>query len=265
MQCLLPVGKLLKMKKLLPFLLVGLMAVNLLNFSSAESLGTFEQNGCIQLIQTCEDCTYVNISSVLYPNSSQALGEAAMTKTGTFYNYTFCDTSNLGNYIVNGHGDTLPPVWHYSFTITPTGLEQSTAQGLGSLAFLALYCVLTIVLGIVGWKLTETKYLWILGIFIMFLAALFLVYDVFLGYEYHSAITGFTDSNVPQFMFYGLLLVVVIGLLVSGILLFTYWETLVSYIKKELKTRKNDDPTDELENVSENNLYSLGHSKFLSQ
>lgn len=114
-----------------------LMMFLLISFTYAisgqeQSLGTFRQGECVELIQTCSNCTFNNISSVMYPNSSLALNQATMTKTGTFYNYTFCSTSPLGEYIVNGFGDLngLDEIWAYSFLITPAGENLETGQAL---------------------------------------------------------------------------------------------------------------------------------------
>lgn len=94
--------------------------------------GTFQQNKCINLVQICADCSYNNISSVNFPNSSQAIGQTIMTKTGTKYNYSFCNTTALGVYTINGQGDpaSTTAIWTYDFEITPTGDAFSTAQGI---------------------------------------------------------------------------------------------------------------------------------------
>lgn len=101
-------------------------------YAEQQSLGTFKTGMCLQLTQTCSNCTYVNISSISYPNSSQAVGQVEMTATGTFYNYTFCDTFVNGNYIVQGFGDLdgSDTVWIYDFTINPIGQSPSTAQSI---------------------------------------------------------------------------------------------------------------------------------------
>lgn len=91
--------------------------------ASQATIGTFSKGSCIDLVQTCSDCTYVNISKVTRPDSTTALGAVGMQKTGPYYNYTFCDTNMTGDYQVNGYGDSygLETVWNYYFTITPTG------------------------------------------------------------------------------------------------------------------------------------------------
>lgn len=96
-------------------------------FAEVQTLGTFEKGKCIELLQTCSNCTYNNISSISYPNSTQALNQSLMTKIGTKYNYTFCNTNTSGQYIVNGFGDIdgSVTVWAYDFIINPTGIEST--------------------------------------------------------------------------------------------------------------------------------------------
>ena len=90
-------------------------------------LGTFKQHDCVNLLQTCSNCTYSNISSVSYPDSSQAMGEQEMTKVGTIYNKTLCSTSIVGTYLVNGYADLdgEKTVWSYTFIVTPSGGPES--------------------------------------------------------------------------------------------------------------------------------------------
>ena len=102
----------------------------LVSFASAQqqSFGFVKQNDCIEIIQTCPDCTYNNISRVLYPNKTTiALSNVAMDKDDTYYNYTFCSTSALGNYIVNGYGDLggTKTSWVYDFEVTTTGKQSN--------------------------------------------------------------------------------------------------------------------------------------------
>ena len=79
------------------------------------------------MIQTCSDCTFYNISNVLYPNGTISINEVVMERDDTFYNFTFTDTNTLGTYIVNGFGDTggVKTTWRYKFDVTPTGDKDS--------------------------------------------------------------------------------------------------------------------------------------------
>lgn len=100
----------------------------LVSFACAEqqSLGIFKKGECINLIQVCSNCSYNNITSILYPNSTIALTNVEMTKQNTVYNYTFCSTNALGNYLVYGVGDDagIITIWGYDLKITSDGFEE---------------------------------------------------------------------------------------------------------------------------------------------
>lgn len=121
-------------------------SIFLITLATAETqtLGTFQQDTCINLIQTCSNCTYVNISSVIYPNSTQALGQVAMTKNGVDYNYTFCKANVTGQYIVNGYGDVdgVVEVWTYDFDVTENGRENP--EGIIKIFFIIIFLIILI-------------------------------------------------------------------------------------------------------------------------
>ena len=102
------------------------------------SLGVFKLGESIDLKQTCgnstQACTECNISSVLYPNSTNIIEDVGMTKRGIDFNYTleksFVNTD--GQYITNGFctaGSELQ-VWSYTFEVTNTGFLQSTPRAI---------------------------------------------------------------------------------------------------------------------------------------
>ena len=125
--------------------------MTIMPFVSATSLGTFKQDECVNLIQTCSNCTYSNITNVIYPNSSIALSDVEMSKSGTYYYQSYCDTSLNGIYIVTGFGDPdgTVEVWSYDFTITPNGEEVTVGKAifyvglLFVLLFFLALCVLS--------------------------------------------------------------------------------------------------------------------------
>ncbi len=119
------------MKKIMSILILGIFLISLISATEI-SLGTFEKGKCINLIQICENCTYNNISTVLFPNSSVAISSVMMTRDDTYYNYTFCNTSTTGEYIVNGFGDLngVKAIWNYNFGVTPTGTILKTSDSL---------------------------------------------------------------------------------------------------------------------------------------
>ena len=89
-------------------LVLTLVVFSLSGVSALQTLGTFQINNDVNLIQGCDNSTYSNITRVTYPNSSFAIdAETPMNVTsgGDNYNYTFSDTSVIGQYIVYGHCD----------------------------------------------------------------------------------------------------------------------------------------------------------------
>jgi len=110
---------------------------------SATTLGTFKNGDCVNLIQTCSNCTYSNITSVIYPNSSVALSNAEMSKAGTYYSYSFCDTDLNGIYLVTGFGDpdASTETWTYDFEITPNGQVASIGSAIFYIGLLIVLVV----------------------------------------------------------------------------------------------------------------------------
>ncbi len=108
------------------FLLIGVLFISLAS-AAIQTTGPFKQGDCVNVIQICSNCTYNNISRILFPNSTIAISNVSMTKDNTYYNYTFCSTPALGNYIVNGEGDLngVDTVWSYNFKVTTTGKQSN--------------------------------------------------------------------------------------------------------------------------------------------
>jgi len=112
------------------YLMLGMVLLMPLVFAEMTTLGVFKQNTDINLIQICSSCSYNNITSVLYPNSSIVVEDVVMTRTDTRYNYTLAANyvSVPGTYIVNGVGDLdgETTVWSYTFNVNPTGSTQTS-------------------------------------------------------------------------------------------------------------------------------------------
>jgi hypothetical protein len=225
------------MDKKIVYLIILLLFMNIVS----ASLGVFKQNDCVN-IRTILNTSSVNISTISYPNSSLAVSNQEMTKNALTFNYTFCNTKDLGNYIYD-YFDAEGNVYVNDFKITLTGTEQTSAQATGSLGFLILMIFLMVFFGWLGLTLVKNSYLWVIGIFFLFLCALFLVYNTYLGYEYHLLLTGMPNSNTPQMIFYIFMVLMLAGILVSLGLLFLHWKKLFRYIKKEIR-RKEDNYED---------------------
>lgn len=128
------------------YLLIFLFLLIPITSAEVQTLGNFRQNSCINLLQICGNCTYNNITTVRYPNSSVALSSVQMTKIGAEYNYTFCSTPSFGEYIVSGFGDIdgSPTAWSYNLFVTPNGEEKQGDNF--EIFFFILFGVLTFIL-----------------------------------------------------------------------------------------------------------------------
>jgi len=103
--------------KLILTLIVSMFLISLVSANQIATLGTFKQNECIELKQSCADCSYVNFSRVSYPDGTRAMNE-------------FCNTDQLGTYIVEGIGDVegTDTVFAYDFEVSHTGKELTSAK-----------------------------------------------------------------------------------------------------------------------------------------
>lgn len=132
------------MKKLFLILFVGMFLISLA--SADGTLGTFKLNDCISLYQYCDTCTYVNLTTVQFPNGTIQTINNAMTKTDVDYNYTYCDTSTIGTYYYTVKGDKggIVNTERISFEVTPSGFT-------GTLGFYILILVLSLGVVVLGY------------------------------------------------------------------------------------------------------------------
>lgn len=130
------------------------LAILLIGVTTAgkESLGTFKQGDTVRIVQVCDDASYVNISSVSYPNGSIALGETTMTSSGSGEFYTdFTDTSTLGTYDVRGISDGCEGTFTFYFEITPSGSSSvGTGESMSYIGSLIVMLVIAITFLITG-------------------------------------------------------------------------------------------------------------------
>ncbi len=132
------------MKKIILVVIVGIFLISLVS-AEQQTLGTFKQGStgdCITLIQTCGNCSYNNISTVLKTGEDSEVFtiNSAMTQDNTYYNYSFCNITNLGIYNVHGFGNPngVKTSWVYEFEITGTGFDLDVPRTNLSIALLFL-------------------------------------------------------------------------------------------------------------------------------
>lgn len=132
------------MKKIIFGIILGMFLISL---GSADiDLGTKKQNTCFGITQTCNNCTYANVSSIKFPNESIWYVNDAMVKIDTNYNYSFCDSSQLGTYYFSLKGDRDGTVhteegW---FTVTTNGKALTVEE---SIVYIILTAVILIIFG----------------------------------------------------------------------------------------------------------------------
>ena len=122
---------------LLSFMLVLMTVVS----AEQQTLGSFQVDSTVDLVQYCANSSYSNISRILYPNSTAAIStETIMTASGDSYSYSFSSTPVIGQYIVYGHCDQngVDTGWAYDFWITSTGDRVSSSNTVLVVIFIAL-------------------------------------------------------------------------------------------------------------------------------
>jgi hypothetical protein len=141
------------MKKTYLILIIVLLFLSSFIYAEVQTFGSFKKNSCISLLQSCSNCSYVNISSISTPSNIIYI-EGIMKKQGVVFNYTFCNTSYIGKYIVTGHGnlDGVDTIWNYDFYITNNGKEEDGNTNLG-IIFIILGVI--IVLLIINFQLAN--------------------------------------------------------------------------------------------------------------
>jgi hypothetical protein len=124
-----------KRRELVAFLIVFISLITFSSIAIAQdtvvigmNLGSFKAGDTISLSQTCSNCTGINVTRVIYPNSQQQFINQQMSQPvkGNF-NYSYSDTSRLGSYIVTtcGDPDGQYSCIDYNFKITSSGNSLS--------------------------------------------------------------------------------------------------------------------------------------------
>jgi len=191
------------MKKLILLILL----ISLISFSAAqqEHLGTFKQGDCVDLKQSCASCTYVNFTQIILPNGSNTLENVQAQQTGSMFNYTFCNTSHTGDYLVFGIGDVdaTDTVFAYDFEITPSGTKFTDALSIPLLIPIGIMLLVSFFLFFIGGfsKKAEYKFTFLIfgGIFLIFSVAFGIIAsrDVLYGFP---LIYGFINSFYKIFI-----------------------------------------------------------------
>jgi uncharacterized membrane protein YhdT len=138
-------------KKILTIFILSIFFLSFVTPLTLDNLGTFQQDNNVRVSQICQDATYINLSSVSYPNSSIALNNIEMISAGSgeFY-YNFNLTNDIGRYDVRGISDGCLKTFATSFDITYTGKiltgEIITIYIIAILALILLFVVVSFII-----------------------------------------------------------------------------------------------------------------------
>jgi hypothetical protein len=121
-------------------------------FAAQEMNNPFKQNTCAQLVQSCDNCTYVNFTSVSYPDGTLVILNTPGEKHSTDYNISFCNTAQVGTYIVRTIGDLNGIVTNGNFNIYVNPSGQTFNNVLYDYLFFALIMLVFYALLYLGLK-----------------------------------------------------------------------------------------------------------------
>lgn len=95
------------------------------SISALDSIGTFQKQNPIRIVQVCSDATFINISSISYPNSSIAVENVEMVSSGSGGYYYDFNTTIVGRYDVRGISDGCEKTFAIYFDVTTNGKPES--------------------------------------------------------------------------------------------------------------------------------------------
>ena len=176
------------MKKIvLLFCIIFLMgSISAFNFdtSTSSELGRFKQGDCISLYQNCDNCSYINLTKIQFPNGTIRIIKEAMVKDDIDYNYSFCVTSDLGNYYYTMKGDKngIVSTERLSFEITASGQSITEGKTLGGLGILFSIFVIAFTFLFIGNKLSQNDKLMPIGFFFSVMAVIMVIFSLHMGW-----------------------------------------------------------------------------------
>ena len=208
----------------LKFIFIFMITIFLVATISAD-LGTFKQNECVN-IRTILNSTEVNISSISYPNGTVLYLDTAMTANGKTFNYTFCDTLPLGEYIYDYYDVDNDKGYSNSFEISYGGDKFDMTQGiilLGLFGFMGLLFGISYTFSKEKWKLKSFFQMMSLSMGIVLLNSI-------------RILTG-TSSNLQKMGTVALIIGIVVLSFMIGYILILYTIEIFNYFKKKNRNK----------------------------
>jgi hypothetical protein len=198
------------MKKIFLTLILSIFLIGL-GSSTLESLGTFKQNQEILINQVCDDATWINISSITFPNSTSAVSNIPMISLGNGrFGYNFTQTASLGKYDVLGVSDgTCEDTFSYYFKVTEGGDEFGTPQTIiliGQFCLIVMFLVIGFSFKPEKWKLRTFFFIFALFMGVLLLNSMRIIVGTSTNLALMGTIGLITGIIVLSFMFLYLLI-----------------------------------------------------------
>jgi hypothetical protein len=216
------------MKITLGFILI-LWVVSLTS-AEIDSL-TQTQGECITLRQEYINSTYTNLTSISYPNTTTIIIGRLMTKVGATYNYSFCETRDLGeySYCTVTDVDGIKTSVCTPFYITTSGREAIT-EGESS----------TIVVSIII-MLVLSAFFFILGskvdnmggkIVLVGTAAVLLLATLLFSLVIMNQTIGGFSTIIEGYATFWFVVKIITGIAITALTVFTLWFTYTIWMVK---------------------------------
>ncbi len=218
------------MKKVIILIIISVMFLT----SVSAFLGFFEKDTCVD-IKTISNSSFVNLSTVSNPNGSASNINEAMQQNGQTFNFTFCNTTNIGNYNYDFF-DAEGNVFVNNFEITNTGRTFSDGQSNVSIGILIGALLLGFIFLIIGLFLWKDEKNAPLGFLFISLSLILGIYSLHLGYAFTNDIIQYESLTPVVSAIYTSLL-----WLLTGIALISIALMVIAFIKELGKINESKD------------------------
>ena len=155
--------------KLVTALVFTLLFV-LLPLASAEitELKATKVGDCREIVQQDSQTATENLTFILRPDgTTQIIGKFMQANGNGAFNYSYCNTSIAGTYVVNGVGNYSGSDFSYQFNVTHSGYDD-----LG--IFLFIFIAIILLIYVLGFQL-ENAWLMTLGSILVLIFGFFII------------------------------------------------------------------------------------------
>lgn len=214
------------MKKTITFIFL-LIVMGLVSSLALTSIPPVKQGQCVSLPQSEFGSAYENISGIQLPDKTVVSKNVKMTYSNGLYNYSFCDTTQLGTYVVNGFSDLS--TWAYDFDVSASG---QGALGNNSIALVIILIVFAGLFALMGYSIDSNK--WLIKLSMYFVALVVMLINIGLGMQLTNS------TNVNSLMSTALIIGVAAFALFIGYILVAYTINVVRSVKNARNAKKDD-------------------------